>query len=90
VVPWPKIVALFPSAQIFNPSAVQGGLRFASGYTSPGDVFSTNLDNLTFNALVFDFEGAPELDPISSSLPLGFAAVGLLLAGSRTRRRQFV
>ena len=85
-----QITTAFPSARIYNPSAVQGGLRFASGYTSPGDVFNANLDNVTFNALVFDFELVPELDPMGCSLPLAFSGVGLLLAGSRTRRRKLV
>lgn len=80
-----EFVAANPNATIVNPSVGVGGIRFASGFSSPSDNYNTNIDAFTIGVngvnTTYDFEPVPE-----PSTWLG-GALGLAALGSSLRRR---
>ena len=80
----------YTNATIYNPSATLGGVRLATGFASPQDVFNTYVDNFSIGTsdgvTTYDFEpGAAVPEP--SSVVLGGASLALGLGAWLRRRR---
>ncbi len=80
----------YSNATIYNPSATLGGIRIATGFASPEDVFNTNLDNFTIGtsdgATTYDFEPGGAVPEPSSVVLSGMGLVAGLGAWLRRRR----
>lgn len=74
-----EFVAAFPNATIVNPSAGIGGIRLASGFSSPGDNYNTYVDGFTIGVsgvdTTYNFEPAAVPEPATVSL-FGLSALG--------------
>jgi hypothetical protein len=85
-----EFLAAYPNATIVNPSAGVGGIRLASGFSSPGDNYNTYVDAFTIGVngvnTTYNFEPVPE--PATLSL-FGLSALGSVgLTYLRRHRRR--
>jgi hypothetical protein len=82
----------FPNAVIVNPSSSLGGIRFASGFSSPTDVYNTYVDAVAIgtaaSTVTYDFEpGAAGAVPEPASA-MAWAIMGMAVGTTGWLRRR--